>query len=266
MDDFIAAIEPPETRGRELHILVDNGRVVFNAEHRGLLGPFHFAPDDIDQSFYLGQSGGDHIYVSRLVNTQAFDADLCNLYALLHQLPEQHFSIFGRAAQIVQWYEQHQYCGRCGTHTVLVPKERALRCDNCSLMNFPRLSPCIITLVTRGDEVLLARSPHFPPGVFSTLAGFIEPGESAEQCLHREVAEEVGVKVGELRYFGSQPWPFPHQLMLGYFAEYVSGDIVVDGEEIVEAAWWSVDDMPKTPPASSISGQLIQAYLNSRRG
>jgi NAD+ diphosphatase len=266
MDDFIAAIVPPDSKGRELHILVGDGRVVFNNEHRGLLGPFHFAPDDIDHSFYLGQNGEDHIYVSRLVRPQAFEADLCNLYSLLNQLPENQFSVFGRATQIVQWYEQHQFCGRCGTPTDLVPKERALSCPSCGLTNFPKLSPCIITLVTRGDEVLLARGPQFPPGMFSTLAGFIEPGESAEQALRREVEEEVGVRVGPLHYFGSQPWPFPHQLMLGYFAEYAGGDIVVDGEEILEAAWWSVDALPKTPPPSSISGQLIQAYVRSRRG
>lgn len=266
MDDFTPALKPPQERLSERHILVYNGSVVYSDEHDGLLGPFHFGPDDIDHSFYLGHDQQHSVYVSRLKDGHNFDSQLCHLYSLLNRLPESTFALFGRATQIVQWFEQHQYCGRCASPTRLLDAERALRCDSCEMLYFPKLAPCIITLVTRGDQVLLARGPQFPPGLFSTLAGFIEAGESAEQALRREVEEEVGVKVGKLEYFSSQPWPFPHQLMLGFFAEYESGDIVVDGEEIHEANWWSIDELPKTPPASSISGQLIGAYIRSRRG
>jgi len=136
----------------------------------------------------------------------------------------------------------------------------------CGLRQYPKLAPCIIVLITRGEEVLLARSPHFRPGFFSTLAGFIEPGESAEECLHREVQEEVGVKVDNLEYLGSQNWPFPNSLMLGFHARYVSGDIVPQPGEIEEANWYHADQLPGIPPRGTISRWLIDCHLSRLRG
>ena len=144
--------------------------------------------------------------------------------------------------------------------------ERAMHCPRCELQHYPRLSPSMIVLVTRGDEVLLARSPRFVAGVYSTLAGFVEAGESVEQCVLREVREEVGVEVGNLRYLGSQGWPFPHSLMLGFHAEYVSGDIVMQADEIEDAQWFSVHDLPPLPAARSIARYLIDVYVARRLG
>lgn len=166
------------------------------------------------------------------------------------------FALVSRAIQLIDWVKQHQFCGACGNKTVK-GAGGYLECMSCSLVHYPRISPSMIVLISRGSELLLARSWHFPRGLYSALAGFLEPGESVEQCIHREVYEEVGVKVKNLSYQGSQAWPFPHSLMLGYFAEYESGDIVCEPAEIEDARWWHVDSLPLIPPRGSISEWLI---------
>ena len=138
-----------------------------------------------------------------------------------------------------------------------------MTCPSCRLISYPRLSPSIIVLVTRGDEILLARNANWPQGMYSTLAGFVEAGESIEQTLHREVFEEVGLRVKNLKYFGSQSWPFPNSLMLGFHAEYDGGDIVCQAEEIADAQWFTIDNLPQTPPKTAISGWLIHRVLLS---
>lgn len=173
------------------------------------------------------------------------------------------FALAGRGAQLIEWHRTHQYCGQCGQTLSNHVQDRARECIPCAKLFYPRLSPCIIVLVTRGPELLLARGARHPEGLYSTLAGFIEPGESAEHALHREVREEVGIEVTNLRYCGSQPWPFPHQLMLGFHADYLSGEISLHDEEITEAHWWHYRQLPQHPPASTISGRLIQQYLDS---
>jgi NAD+ diphosphatase len=142
-------------------------------------------------------------------------------------------------------------------------QDRAMACPSCHLISYPRLSPSIIVLVTKGEEMLLARNANWPAKMYSTLAGFVEPGESIEQTVHREVFEEVGLKVKSLKYFGSQSWPFPNSLMLGFHAEYAGGDIVCQPEEIADAQWFTKDSMPQTPPKTAISGWLIEEFLSA---
>lgn len=184
-----------------------------------------------------------------------------NLYHILGRVDEQLFALAGRASQLLDWERDHRFCGRCGGAMRLDEAERAMRCDPCGTINYPRIAPCVIVLVTRGEELLLARNASFPRPMYSTLAGFIEAGETAEETLVREVREEVGVEVSNLQYFQSQSWPFPNQLMLGYFAQYAGGDIVCDQVEIADAQWFHYSELPMIPPASSISGQLIQHYI-----
>lgn len=181
----------------------------------------------------------------------------------LSQLPESQFPLLSTALQVGNWWRDHRYCGRCGNPAERIAHEFAMQCPACQHRNYPRISPCIITLVTHGDAMLLARSPRFPPGRYSTLAGFIEPGESAEEAVCREVFEEVGVTVGRVGYYRSQAWPFPHSLMLGYFAEAASRRIRIDGHEIADAAWFSPNRLPLLPPPYSISRALIETHLKS---
>lgn len=186
-----------------------------------------------------------------------------NLYHILGRVDERLFALAGRAQQLLDWERDHRFCGRCGNAMRLDEQERAMRCDSCRTINYPRIAPCVIVLVTRGEELLLARNANFPQPMYSTLAGFIEAGESVEETLAREVKEEVGVEVDNLRYFQSQSWPFPNQLMLGFFADYAGGDIVCDEVEIADAQWFHYRDLPLIPPQASISGQLIAHYVRS---
>jgi NAD+ diphosphatase len=173
----------------------------------------------------------------------------------------------GRAVQLTEWARTHRYCGRCGDSTVLADGERAMRCPSCGLLAFPRVAPAMIVLVTRGEdgpdqEALLARGVNWPRTMHSCLAGFVEPGESLEGAVVREVREEVGITVGDVDYRGSQPWPFPHSLMIGFRARYVSGEIAPDPDEIAEARWYHRGDLPQIPPSISIAWRLITDWLN----
>jgi len=169
------------------------------------------------------------------------------------------FDLAGRASLLLDWRKNHRFCGRCATPTTMSTTEFSMRCPSCGLLAYPRISPAVMVLVRRGDELLLARSPHFKPGVFSALAGFVEAGETLEQCAVREVREEVGVEITNLRYFQSQPWPFPDSLMLAFFADYAGGEITPDPKEIEAAGWFSRSALPLLPDPVSIARRLIDA-------
>jgi len=188
---------------------------------------------------------------------------LQGLRELYATLDEDFFALSGRAIQIVEWDRTHQYCGYCATETTQLPNERAKRCPKCGLVNYPRLSPAIIVLVSRGEELLLARAHRFPAGMYSVLAGFVEPGESLEETVVREVREEVGIEVKDICYFGSQPWPFPNSLMIGFTASYASGDIKIEPQELTDAAWFSKHDLPQLPPKLSIARKLIDWFVSN---
>lgn len=214
------------------------------------------------RELYVGRLRGQPFFAVD-VPAEALDASRCaSLYSLLWQGDDLLFSMAARAIQLLRWQRDHRFCGRCGQSLAPHPVERAMWCQPCGLLAYPRVSPCVIVLVTRGPELLLARNSNFPPGMFSTLAGFVEAGETLEQALFREVYEEVGVEIGNIRYFGSQTWPFPHQLMVGFLAEYTGGALRVDGQEIVEANWWLPEALPQVPGTQSISGQLIAHHVS----
>ena len=183
------------------------------------------------------------------------------LRQLYGRLDEDLFWIAARAVQIVDWDKTHQFCGRCGIRMEPQPTERAKKCPKCGLLHFPRLAPAIIVLVERGDKLLMARSRHFAPGMYSVLAGFVEPGESLEEAVIREVKEEVGLSIKNIQYFGSQSWPFPHSLMIGFTATYGSGEISTDDTEIEDAGWFTVDKLPPLPGKISIARKLIDWFI-----
>ena len=248
-------------KGKLLMVQDEYGLMVPQLARFELLGVAHHTPH------YLGELSGNHCFAVALET----DADLPpnyfmhDLRRLAIEVDPNLFMIAGRARQIIEWDYNHQYCGRCGNPTQHHDRDRAKLCPSCGHTQYPRISPCVIVLVTRGYEVLLARSPQFPRGMFSTLAGFVEPGETLEMTVHREIKEEVGVDVTNLKYMGSQPWPFPHSLMVGFHAEYKSGDIVLQDDEIAEAGWWLIDQLPNVSPQGSIARNLIDAYVEEMR-
>jgi NAD+ diphosphatase len=167
----------------------------------------------------------------------------------------------GRANQLLHWVKSNKYSGYSGNLNKFNKKEEALICPSTSSIIYPSIAPCVLAMVTNGNEILLARNNMFPEGLFSVLAGFVEVSESAEETVQREVLEEVGVNVKNIKYHGSQPWPFPSQLMLGFSCEYDSGEIVLDKNEIAEANWYRYDKLPYVPPKTSLSGQLINSFV-----
>ena len=221
------------------------------------------------RTLYLGSLGGAHCFAAEAAADapppQGFGWH--GLRALFSVLEDAHFALAGRALQLLEWDRTHQFCGRCGTPTVPKTTERSRECPACGLGAYPRVAPAIMALIRRGpDEILLARSPRFPPGMYSALAGFVEPGETLEQCLEREVLEEVGVQVENVRYFASQPWPFPHSLMIAFVADWKSGEINVDPLEIEAAQWFNVRELPQLPNPISISRRLIDAVVAEMKG
>lgn len=184
-----------------------------------------------------------------------------SLRAIFQIAGRETFTLAGRATQLLDWQANHRFCGKCGTPTAIKAGELAMSCPACGLLAYPRISPAVMVLVRNGDQLLLGRSPHFKPGVFSALAGFVEPGETLEECAAREVREEVGIEIANLRYFDSQPWPFPNSLMVAFFADYAGGTITPDPNEIEDAGWFAPDALPILPEPISISRQLIDAAL-----
>lgn len=215
---------------------------------------------------YLGKLNGDGLWVRVLLAAELpLHYQWLGLRSQLEVLPAEAFQLAGRALQIARWFYDHQFCGRCGQSTTWDNFDFARVCQHCALRFYPRISPCMIVLVTRDDELLLAHHKRANRVMYAALAGFVEAGESVEECVRREVKEEVGLRVGTLEYFGSQPWPFPGQLMLGFFAEYEAGEIKIDPTEIIDAKWFRYDQLPQVPAAASVAGQLIAHYVNRRK-
>jgi NAD+ diphosphatase len=223
---------------------------------------------------WLGSEPARTLYLGRLAGVDCWAAELPReappptpghswegLRTLFSVLEDAQFALAGRALQLVDWDRTHQFCGRCGSPTEAKRDERVRVCPACRLSAYPRVAPAVMMLVKRGRELLLGRSPHFPAGMYSALAGFVEPGESLEQCVAREAAEEVGVQISNIRYFASQSWPFPHSLMIAFVCDWVSGEIRPQETEIEEAKWFEVLQLPKLPSKISIARRLIDAVV-----
>ena len=267
--DFSVSTSKPREQG--LYLLF-NGQKVFcqtgsttpkllTHEQTLQLGP------DISSHFFCSFKGSPYFAIDVKPESLASpQQEWVEMREILRDSSETTIAITVRGKQILDFLRTHQFCGRCGAATLEHKSDLARHCPDCNESYYPRLSPCMIVLVIRGDELLLAHGHRQPEGMYSTLAGFIEPGENIEQAVHREVYEEVGIKIDNLEYFGSQPWPFPHQLMIGFHAEYHSGKITIDNDEIIDAQWWHYKNLPKIPPTLSIAGQLIETCVNRLEG
>ena len=216
---------------------------------------------------YLGRLDGRDCYTVEVPEGITLPPGMAfeGLRQLYGRMDEGLFSVAGRAVQIIDWDRTHQFCGRCGVKTRTHPTERAKECPQCGLLHFPRLAPAIIVLVERGPEMLLARARRFPTAIYSVIAGFVEPGETLEEAVVREVREESGIAVNEIRYFGSQPCPFPHSLMIGFTAKYAGGQITLGDEENLDVGWFRADNLPAHLPGKiSIARKLIDWFLEKQ--
>jgi NAD+ diphosphatase len=264
---FVPAVQPLQPHSALAWCLAFiDGKLLLPDETATALRPLALAAfEGLAQSrHYLGRLDEQDCWVLGLRAMPAGWRALPLRSAML-RFPDVLMGVAARAAMVLEWDRAHRYCGVCGTPTLMQPHERSRKCPSCGHTAYPRLSPAMMVLVRRGRELLLARSPHYAAGMFSALAGFVEPGESLEDCVHREVAEEVGVTVRDLRYYGSQSWPFPHSLMVAYTAEWAGGEIVPQDGEIEAAGWFDIDALPDIPPRFSIAGHLIRDTVEKLR-
>lgn len=257
MLEFVPSLVPADGahRHRYIHVI---GATVFVDDRVG---------DDTWPLHFLGMLGDEACWaVDVPVGEDPSYGAALDLYSLFGRATQAEWAVAGRAVQLAEWARTHRFCGRCATPTELSTNDRSMKCPACGLLAYPRLAPAMITLVTKGEpgprqQALLARGVQFRAPMYSCLAGFVEPGESLEGAVVREVHEEVGLVVDNISYRGSQPWPFPHSLMVGFRAEWASGDIVCQPSEIMDAQWYTRDALPNIPPPISIARSLIDAWL-----
>ena len=267
---FHPGVRPPrEENLRAVHFAFRGDRLLVSVDHTDVLPSF-------DRLATLGVTHEGGHYLGRLGDADCWAIDLpdaCEapdgfsfegLRRVHGRLDDALFAAAGRAIQVVEWDRTHRFCGRCGIPTEPLETERARRCPRCELLVYPRISPAVIMLVERGDAILLARGVRFATPFYSALAGFVEPGETLEEAVAREVREEVGIEIRDIRYFASQPWPFPNSLMIGFTAQHASGEIQIDPVEISDAGWFVPPDLPELPSPISIARRLIDAAVACR--
>ena len=272
---FIPAFKPPSADlTRALWFVFQEDRLLVKTNGDGCLIPNSrdvagFDPYPIRKQ-YLGSLDGLPCFAAELPknNNPLEKFEFKGLRELFFTPLEEEFVwIAGRANQLVDWNRSHQFCGRCGRPTRDEQTERAKNGPGCGLINYPRVSPAVIVAILKNDQILLANNKRFKTGYYSVLAGFVEPGENLEECVAREIKEEVGISVTNIRYYASQPWPFPNSLMVAFLADYAGGDIKVDRTEINAADWFGVDNLPSIPPKITIARELIDWFVrkNSKK-
>jgi NAD+ diphosphatase len=268
---FRSDLLAPDTVQNAHYIVVSDGEILGCDTHD------RWQPLNEDELHWSGIASESRHFLGWVDNAPIFaleaDADsdepvgyqFESLWSFLNTVEIDLFYLIGRAKQIVEWFQTHRHCGQCGGETSSESQDRSRKCLDCGQMFYPRLSPSIIVCINKGEDILLAKNANARANFYSVLAGFVEPGESIEDTVHREVFEEVGLKVKNLKYFGSQSWPFPNSLMLGFHAEYDSGDINIQEEELSDAQWFHFDALPNPPAMISISGWLINDFIERAR-
>ncbi len=261
---FISGVVPKGSRARLFALR--NQALCVRREGDALTVPLGEVP--AQGWLYLGSVGEEACYARRLGPEEAppEGQELVGLRALFDALPEVDFGVACTAMALLDWDEGHRFCGRCGKPTERSAEDRSRVCAGCGQSHYPRLSPAVIVLVEHEGKALLARNRAAVRPFFSCLAGFVEVGETLEECVAREIEEEVGLRVQDVRYFGSQPWPFSNSLMIGFQARYAGGELRVDPKELSEAAWYAPGELPLLPGRISISRQLIDDFVRRHGG
>ncbi|WP_406537417.1 NAD(+) diphosphatase [Methanobrevibacter sp.] len=245
------------TPGSDDYLFVFNdNRELFLDDNRKL--PSSLDDFDVNFCFYIGDYKGKRSFVATVETAESF-YPLFEIYEFNHDL----YQIAAKAVLVNDWYISHRFCGRCGTPTQIDEKDMMMKCPNCGQNHYPRIAPAIIVAIRNGDKLLMAKHSYHEDIRYALIAGFVEPGEGIEEAVHREVLEEVGIKIKNLKYQRSQSWPFPNSLMLGFTAEYESGNIKVDGDEIVRALWFKKDEIIRYGSDISISDWLIQDFIDN---
>ena len=254
-------------RSHDVQVMVVGGEHIASHGGRGLRWvPVDEAPDGL--WIFLGLRDGLG-YAAVLVDQIPDELEPQSLRYIGPTIDPKDASLAVQAVGLSRWHQTHGFCARCGSPTDVIKAGHARMCPSCGTEHFPRTDPAVIMLITDGDDrAILGRQPVWPPGYFSTLAGFVEPGESLIDAVRREVLEEVNVVVGDVAYLGSQPWPFPSSLMLGFHGVAETFDITVDGDELEEARWFTRDEITKLtasgdlmlPPPVSISRWLVEQW------
>ncbi len=269
---FVPSIIPPvKTSGPALWFIVCGNKMLVKKEKEYVSIPLS-AGEGVPgisplRKFYLGTYMNMHCYAAEIDKTSIVpdNMELHGLWGMFNHLNEDLFKLTLRAYHIIDWDRNYQFCDRCGSKTENKTDEHAKKCTVCGHISFLRISPAVIVLVSKGSSILLARSPRFKDEMYSVLAGFVEPGETLEDTVKREIREEVGIDVKDIRYFGSQPWPFPDSLMIGFTAAYAGGDIRIDRSEIVDAGWYDCSDLPGIPGEISIARKMIDWFIEKQR-
>jgi NAD+ diphosphatase len=257
---------PPETQAADpLSFIFHTGRLLLREADLGLPGRGAVAGLALDPQALqpVGLLDGRYCQAGWVEDESRIPEGYIwrSLRSLLPELDEALLGVAARAVQVAEWARTHRFCGACGSGTARLDHERCFKCTNCGHMAYPRISPAMMVLIRKGDSVLLALHTQSPAKRFVPLAGFLEAGESVEEAVHREVFEEVGLRVQNLQYFGSQSWPFPHSLMIAFTADYLDGEIRTDPNEILEARWFGPDDeWPERVPHVSVSSVLVDTH------
>ncbi|MDW7739047.1 MAG: NAD(+) diphosphatase [Bacillota bacterium] len=221
---------------------------------------------NIVRRHFLGTLDGQSCYSVDLdtASSAVGGSSFIGLRELFGKVDDEIFSLAVHANQVINWDRMHQYCGKCGARTEYAPDERAKICKCCDAVYYPRISPAVIVAIKKGRELLLLRNKRYKHEFYSVLAGFVEPGESLEECLVREVKEEAGIEVKNIKYYGSQSWPFPNSLMVGFTADYAGGELRLDEIEIADAGWFTPENFPNLPGPISIARRLIDSFVDEQ--
>lgn len=266
---FVPGVTTPAAAGR-LYVVTGQSLCVM-ADEPADPAPSPRVPEGAaagDDWLFLGDRDGAPCFARVLADGEPPPAGTAAvpLRQLFGALDDDDFGIAGRALGLTAWDRDHRWCGRCGGPTARSDAERVRLCAHCGHGAYPRLSPAVIALVERDGRALLARNARTRMPFFSTLAGFVEVGETLEEAVAREIHEEAGIAIHDVRYFGSQPWPLTGSLMVGFTARWAGGEIVADDGELAEAGWFPPDALPRLPGRLSIARALIDDFVRRHGG